>query len=60
MYKAKEPFGFEFDSQEKVDEFNNECTSCFGGCANKNDVWGECCNNCGIINECIALYEGNK
>ena len=61
MYKAS--FGYEFDTKEKVNEFNNGAFVCYSGCKNKDEVWGDCCNECCLINECIKAYqdmENNK
>ena len=42
MYKAK--FGFEFDTEEKVKEFDDGAFACFCGCKNINDVPDMTCN----------------
>lgn len=42
MYKAK--FGFEFDTEEKVKEFDDGAFACFSGCKNINDVPDMACN----------------
>ena len=55
--KAK--FGFEFDSIEKVNEFNNECTQCFGGCRDVNDPPEEACKKCEINIECMKFAKEN-
>ena len=51
MYKAK--FGYEFDTMEKVKEFNDGAFVCSSGCKDNNEVADEYCNKCCLINECI-------
>ena len=46
MYKAN--FGFEFDTKEKVEEFNNGGQFCFSGY----DETSTTCNMCSLCKEC--------
>lgn len=55
MYKAN--FGYEFDTMEKVNEFNDGANVCYGGCKSKEDVSDEYCHKCKLINECIQYYQ---
>ena len=51
MYKAK--FGFEFDTEEKVKEFDDGAFACFSGCKNINDVPDMACKTCYLVKECM-------
>lgn len=46
MYKANN--GFEFDTKEKVEEFNNGGQFCFSGC----DETSMVCKECLLFEEC--------
>lgn len=55
MYKAI--LGYEFDTMEKVNEFNDGAFVCFSGCRSKDDVPDEYCYKCKLVNECINCYQ---
>ena len=50
-------YGYEFDSQEKVDEFNSGANVCFSGCKDINDPPDEACKTCKINKECMSCCE---
>lgn len=51
MFKTK--FGFEFDTEEKVKEFEDGAYVCFSGCKDISNPPDIACKTCCLAKECV-------
>ena len=55
MFKAK--FGYEFDTEEKVKEFDDGAFVCFSGCKDVNEPPDEAGKTCCLVKECMECSQ---